>query len=208
MDLGLERLTNTLHEMASLSEKSVATAIEGYASGQKVRAQIADWSDKLLALNEEAGEFAVELIARYQPVASDLRFIKSCLEIAYGFSRFGRYALDIAEVLETFGDLGKCDHSTVLKVGEKVKLMMGKSIEAFVKRDLTLAAELPKMDDEIDRTYREHVRNVLRVGGAVDIRCSASATLILRYLERIADHATYIAGSVVYIVTGKHPQYR
>lgn len=207
MDLGLERLTKTLYDMANLSEKSVTLAIEGYSKGVHVRSEISAWSGTLVVLNEEVGDLAVELIARYQPVASDLRFIKSCMEIAYGFSRFGRYALDIADVLESFGDLNECDHSTVIKVGERVRTMITKSIEAFAKRDLRLAEELPGMDDEIDRAYSEYVRTMIR-GGRGDVKCTGSATLILRYLERIADHATYIASSIVYTVTGKHPSFK
>jgi phosphate transport system protein len=204
MDLGLERLTNTLHDMAGLSEKSVATAISGYLKGVRVKAEIADWSDKLLMLNEEVGDLAVELIARYQPVASDLRFIKSCMEISYGFARFGRYALDIAVVLEIFGDLSDCDHTVVVSVGEKVRTMIAHSIEAFIRRNLKLAEEVQLMDDEVDRLYNEYIRSIVKSQQKIDVKCSASTTLILRYLERIADHATYIASSTAYIVTGKH----
>lgn len=207
MDLGLERLTKTLYDMANLSQKSVTLAIDGYSKGAHVRNDISTWSGTLVMLNEEVGDLAVELIARYQPVASDLRFIKSCMEISYGFSRFGRYALDIADVLESFGDLTECDHSTVIQVGEKVKMMISKSIEAFAKRDLALAEELPKLDDEIDGAYSEYVRTMVR-GGRGEVKCTGSATLILRYLERIADHATYMANSIVYTVTGKHPAFK
>ena len=104
MDVGLENLSNTLLGMATLSEKSVATSIDAYISGKNISEEVRAWSDELREDEEEVSELALELIARFQPVASDLRFIKASIEIAYGFSRFGRYALDIVEVLEMFGD--------------------------------------------------------------------------------------------------------
>ena len=76
-----------------------------------LRPQIFEGSEKLRFLQMEVTDFATELIARYQPVARDLRFIQSFMDAAYGFSRFGRYAYDIAEVLETIGPFPNCDKS-------------------------------------------------------------------------------------------------
>lgn len=201
MDMGLDRLTNTLLDMANLSERSVATSIEAYISGKNLAEEIRQWSDELRKMQDEVSELSMELIARYQPVASDLRFIKSCMEIAYGFSRFGRYAYDIAEVLEEFGDLSNCDHNTVDIVAKSTKEMIRMSIDAFAKRDVELAKSIGKLDDFVDEKYREHVGRTLHDPNA-NIKCAMSATLILRYLERIADHSAYIGDSVLYIVSG------
>jgi phosphate transport system protein len=145
----------------------------------------------------------MELIARFQPVASDLRFIKACFEISYGFFRFGRYALDIVEVLEIFGDLSKCDHEAVVETARNTHEMIRMSVDAFARRDVALARQIPKLDDAVDDSYRQNLREVL--DQKKDIRCAVSANLILRYLERISDHATYIGEMVDYIVTGVEP---
>jgi len=89
--------------MAGLSKNSVFAAIESYDKGVDAKRQVFEWSEKLRVRQEEVADLAVELIARYQPVAGDLRFIRSCMEISYGFSRFGRYSYDIVDVLETMG---------------------------------------------------------------------------------------------------------
>src|SRR6266849_7839203 len=99
--------------MAKLSERSVLTAIESYEKGTSVKKEIFDWSEQLRLLQDEVADLAIELIARYQPVATDLRFIRSCMEIAYGFSRFGRYAHDISDVFGIFGDLSACDKTPI-----------------------------------------------------------------------------------------------
>jgi len=202
MDIGLERLKNMILDMAEHSEKTVSTAIEAYIHGKDLTQQIFDSSEQLRMHQDEVSELAVELIARYQPVASDLRFIKSCMEIAYGFSRFGRYAYDIIQVLGIFGDLSMCDKTAIEKAGNQVKEMIRVSIKAFTERDVNLARKLREMDDVVDNTYLDFVRGAAQTSEA-NLTCSISATLILRYLERIADHAAYIGDSVLYIVSGE-----
>lgn len=202
MDMGLEKLNNLLLEMAELSEKAVAASIEAYREGGQ-GAEVKEMSGRLQALHRQVSDLSMELIARYQPVASDLRFIKSCFEISYGFFRYGRYALDIVEVLEMFGDLSKCEQSSVVQTARKTEEMIRMSADAFARRDVTMARQLLTMDDVVDDSYRDNLMKVIQEKG--NLRCSLSATLILRYLERIADHATYIGESVDYIVTGVEP---
>ncbi len=202
MDVALEKLTNVLLEMASLSEKSVALSIESYQTGKKMTDQIKGWSDELRHFQEDVSELAFEVIARYQPVATDLRYIEACLEISYGFSRFGRYAYDISEVMEMFGDLSACDHKIVEVTANTTKEMIRMSIDAFANKDVELAKNIEKLDDFVDEKYRSHVMSVIQ-GTVLNVKCAMATTLILRYLERIADHSSYIGESVVYIVTGE-----
>jgi phosphate transport system protein len=203
MDMGLDQLNSLLLEMAAASENAVASAIEAYEKGGKAT-QVRDLADHLQVLHRQVSDLSMEIIARYQPVASDLRLVKACFEISYGFFRFGRYAKDIAEVLEMFGDLRKCDHTDVVEVARKTQEMIRMSITAFARRDVVLARKIPEMDNVVDDRYRKHLIGVMERKG--DLVCALSATLILRYLERIADHATYIAESVDYIVTGTEPR--
>lgn len=205
MDVGLERLKNMILDMAERSQQTVSTAIDAYINGKDLTKQIYKSSEELRIHQEEASNLAVELIARYQPVASDLRFIKSCMEIAYDFSRFGRYAYDISQVLTLFGDLSSCDKAPVEKAGNEAKEMIKLSIKAFAERDITLAKQIKQMDDVVDKTYLDFVQKAAKAEEA-DLKCVLAGTLILRYLERIADHATYVADSVVYIVSGQQAE--
>lgn len=201
MDIGLEKLTNMVLDMAALSEKSVATSIESYSTGKNLSENIKMWSDQLGKMQDEVSDLSIELIARYQPVATDLRFIRSSFEISYGFWRFGRYALDIAEVLDMFGNLEGCDRSIVDITAKTTMEMIRMSIDAFAKRDLELAKSISKLDDFVDEKYRDFVSSTMRAK-EVELKCTMSATLILRYLERIADHSAYIGDSVQYILSG------
>jgi phosphate transport system protein len=194
--------------MAGLSEQSVFTSIESYDKGTSVKKQIFEWSEKLRVLQDETADLAIELIARYQPVATDLRFIRSCMEIAYGFSRFGRYAYDIVEVLETLGPIPNCDKTAVLRMAHTVREMIVLSVQSLDLHDKNAAAKLYQMDDTVDALYRKYLRELIAQQNDVnkretDARCYISGLLILRYLERISDHACYISDSIHYIVTGR-----
>ena len=204
MDIGLDQLNGLLLDMATLSQQAVSASIDAYSLGSK-GTEVRQMSNRLRSLHRQVSDLSTEMIARYQPVASDLRFLKACLEISYGFFRYGRYALDITSVLDMFGDLGKCDKKFVVDTAKKTQEMIRMSVEAFAKRDLEMARNIPKMDDIVDDSYRRNLRDTIDMKGG-DIKCALSATLILRYLERIADHASYIGESVEYITTGVEPK--
>ena len=199
-------------DMAKLSERAVFASIESYEIGTStIKKQIFEWSENLRLMQDEVSDLSIELIARYQPVATDLRFIRSCMEIAYDFSRFGRYSYDIVDVLETMGSISDCDKSYVLQMSNTVREMIHLSIEALQSRDRNAAQKLYEMDDTVDALYRKYVNEIINPQEHHNnkeeymnktLRCYISALLILRYLERISDHACYIGDSVYYIVTG------
>ena len=201
MDMGLERLSNAIADMGTLAQESVLKAIQAYAKGEQITQEAFNRSTQLSMLATEVEELAVELLARYQPVATDLRLIKSSLEIAYGFSRFGRYAYDIAQVLEIYGDVSQCDKSEVQELADRVTQMIKTSIQSFRTKDTKLARSLRHEDDQVDKTYRDYMRRVSQDKN-IPVKCALASTLVLRYLERIGDHACYIGDSVIYIVTG------
>ena len=209
LDLGISRITNIIMDMAELSVRSVDNAIESYEKGSGSIEQIFEWSEQLRMLQDEATELAVELIARYQPVATDLRFIRSCMEISYGFSRFGRYAYDIMDIIGTIGSITHCDKQPVLEMAGTARKMIHDSVKALETQDKAAAEKLYEMDDTVDALYRKYLREIITPTNKKgmnemlkDPRCYVSTLLILRYLERIADHACYIGDSVYYIATG------
>lgn len=210
LDLGIDRISNIIMDMANLSVHSVDKAIESYEKGSGSIEQIFEWSEQLRMLQDETTELAVELIARYQPVATDLRFIRSCMEISYGFSRFGRYAYDIMDIIGTIGSISHCDKQPVLEMAGTARQMIHNSVKALQTQDKSAAEKLYEMDDTVDALYRKYLREIITPTNKKgmnqmlkDPRCYVSTLLILRYLERIADHACYVGDSVYYITTGK-----
>lgn len=206
LDLGLSKATSVVIDMAGLAQNVVALAIRSYKEDDhKSKDYIYERSAKLRFLQDEVSELTIELIARFQPVARDLRYIKSFLEISYGFSRFGRYAYDIITVVEILGPLKSCNKSSVLEMSEMVIKMMDLSISALRLRDQSILKNIYEMEDMIDIHYKKNLRESIlnnSDGAYSDIRCNISTALILKYLERIADHASYIADSISYVETG------
>ena len=204
LDIGLARITNLIIDMGHLSEELVNSALESYDKGTMLRSQIFEGSEKLRFLQIEVTDFATELIARYQPVTRDLRLIQSFMDAAYGFSRFGRYAYDIAEVMEAIGPLQHCDKSQVTVVQKTVKEMIQLSVHSLEKLDKNTSQKLYMMDDSVDSMFRNYLKKAMTQTKkrGFEPRCYASTLLILRYLERIADHACYIGDCVHYVVTG------
>ena len=196
-------------DMSKLSEMCVSNAIESYENSIVEKSQIFEWSKKLRVFQLEVSDLATELIMRYQPVATDLRYIRSCMEIAYGFSRFGRYAYDIVEVLETIGSFHKCDKSLVLETSNVASEMIRLSINALQTKEKNTVSQLYKMDDSVDALYTNYLKDLITLKTdsndhpLKDPRCAISTLLIMRYLERIADHACYIGDSVYFIATGE-----
>ena len=147
-------------DMAKLSESSVFDAIESYKAVAAIKKHIFDQSEKLRILQDEVADLAIELIARYQPVATDLRFIRSCMEISYGFSRFGRYSYDIVDVLETMGSISDCDKSAVIEMTDTVREMILLSVSSLQSRNKDAVQKLYEMDDTVDALYRKYLREV------------------------------------------------
>jgi phosphate transport system protein len=180
-------------------------SIRGYLNGKSVHPEVHEMSDMLVSMADEVEDDAFQLIARFQPVASDLRAIKSYMKIGNDFARYGRYALDISSINEQFDGLKECDvwaQKYMEEMCEKVLCMVKSSIEALRKLDVNPAKSVAQAEEEVDKMYYEFLTRLINDKKAKS-KCLISAALMNRYLERVADHATYICESVVYIATGE-----
>jgi Phosphate uptake regulator len=149
-------------------------------------------------LHDEVSDLVMEAVARYSPVATDLRFLKSALFVSYDLYRIARYAYDIAVVVEKLGE--SCWSKRIEQVAEVVKGMVTTAVEMFLSRDISKLEEVERLDDDVaDKNYEEALLEVLK--GAD--RCKVVETVVLRLLERASDHAVYIANHAYYLVTGQ-----
>jgi phosphate transport system protein len=205
IDRGLEEQSALLCRMGELTYDVVALSIEGYLNGTKVQSRVREMSEILTSMSNEVEDETFELIARFQPVASDLRTIKSHMKIAYDFARYGRYALDISFISERLGGLTECEEwirQYVADMSEKVLTMVRTSVDALKSHDTKLAESVAETEQEVDTMYFGFLDKLVKDAQATN-ECTISSVLVVRYLERIADHAVYIAEAVVYIATGK-----
>jgi phosphate transport system protein len=167
--------------------------------------QISELSEAIVSLAEKAENKAFELIARFQPVASDLRTIKSYMKISNDFARYGRYALDISQICKRMGSLRKCDawvSDYIENMSEKVLSMVQTSIRALKHHDVELARSISILEKDVDEMYFEFLNKLVKEASETS-QCTIASVLVVRYLERIADHAVYICESLVYVVSGE-----
>jgi phosphate transport system protein len=205
IDKGLEEQSVLLVKMAELTYETLAASIRGYLKGRNVHPEIAEMSDTLVLMSDKVEDNTFQLIARFQPVASDLRTIKSYMKIGYDFARYGRYALDISTLNNQFSGLKECDlwmQGYLADMSEEVLGMVKISLDSLRNYDIELAKTISKPEQKVDKMYFEFLGKLIDDEKSSS-KCVISSALMARYLERIADHATYICEAVVYIATGE-----
>jgi len=205
IDVGLEELSNIIVRMGELAYKSISLCLRSYIEGSDSYAQVQDLSDGVVLMQEQSEDKAFELIARYQPVASDLRVLKSYMKVAYDFARYSRYAFDVAQVQKRLGGLEECEdwiREWITEMSKKVLSMVRKSADSLKSHDDSLARSLSETENEVDDMYFKYLDKLVENAPALN-KCTISSVLVVRYLERIADHATYIGESIIYLATGE-----
>jgi phosphate transport system protein len=169
-------------------------------------------ADKIIANDElinkkrwDIEEKCIHLIARQQPVASDLREIIGILNIITDLERIGDYAEGIAKIVILLGDEPLIKPLVdIPQMAQKATAMLRESIEAFVKRDVKSAKAICNKDDDVDALYDQVYRELLTYM-IEDPKTISKATPLIwaaHNLERIADRATNICERTVFLATG------
>lgn len=187
--------------MGEHSIQCVTLAIESYLYGKNTTDQVHELSSKISKTYFQVADLTFEMLLKYQPVADDFRLIRSSIEISYGFSRFGRYAYDITLVRDMFGDISECDKSWLIEVSEKVKVMIKDAVMYFADMDIRKSVAMQQNENFVDKIYKERLPMLIN---SKNTKCALAEALVLRYMERIGDHAMFMSDAINYIVTGKH----
>ncbi len=154
----------------------------------------------------EVEEECLKILALYQPVAIDLRFIVAVLKINNDLERIGDLAVNIAEKARILSNLPPVENAfDILAMADKVRVMLELSLDSLVNMDPSLAAKVCAADDEVDDLNRSMLDLVREEIEKRPERAGYLITLLLisRHLERIADLATNIAEDVIYMVEGE-----
>ena len=203
LDTGLEQLTVMVYRSGEAAGNAINVSIRGFMNGKDETEAVRELSDIIGSMTVEIENKAFELIVKYQPVASDLRIINSYMKIAYDFERYGRYAWDISFTQQKLAKIDKCAVSSdlMMKLIEKVTEMVSKSVAALKQIDPELAKTLGNTEKEVDELYFAYLNQLCKVRS--QNKCVMCNLLVSRYLERIADHTTYVGEAIVYIATGE-----
>lgn len=207
-----ERELNELHrnlvKMGAIIEKSIDDMIKAlFDQNVDLAKEVIARDDQVDDMEKIIEQECILLIARQQPIASDLRDIASVLKIITDLERIADHCEDISEYAI------KLSEEKYLKpleeiplMADRVKDMVKAVIDSCVRRDLELAERVYTMDDEIDdlfHTIVDKLQSYMAQDTTVIKQCT-DFIFIVKYLERMADHACNIAGWISYNVTGKH----
>jgi len=208
-DEGLKQLQGMLSEMGNRVEKALMDAMETLARLDVTSARKIVASDlELNRLEEQVAELGAKLIATQQPVATDLRRILAALKIASDLERMGDLSVDIAKAaIRLEGHPLMKPLIDLPRMADIARTMIRESIQSYLDENVNLAYKMAKDDDQVDTIFAQVFREMLTMM-AEDARWINQAMLlsfVARYLERIADHATNIGESVVFLVMGNRP---
>ncbi len=203
----LSLLNTELIKMGALCERAVRSALNVYFLGKKADAETANKLEKEIDSKErDIEDLCMKLILRQQPVAGDLRLISSAIKMISDMERIGDQAQDIADIAINIDSEEINDHVHIRNMSETALSMVSKSIDAFVKKDVSTAEEVIKMDDIVDEGF-DKIKEELIQAVREDSKKSEEyidILMIAKYIERIGDHAVNIAEWVEYSVTGTH----
>jgi len=206
-DRDLERLKTRLLRMGGTVEDLIARSIESLRNrDEKMAAQALVIEEEIDSEEVIIEEDCLKLIALYQPVAGDLRFITAVLKINAELERMGDLASHISERARALSQQPQVVlPADLTSMATDVQTMVRRSLESLISQDSKVALEVLEADDAVDDHHRRMFSQVVS-----DIHANPSQTesmlqilSVSRYLERIGDSATNIAEDVYYLVEGK-----
>jgi phosphate transport system protein len=154
----------------------------------------------------EVHQGVLSLLALQAPVAGDLRLVAAVLHIIKNMERMGDQCVNMAKLVPLAGHNPPSDErvlSHIQRMGEQARQQVIQSKQAFARRDVDLAQDLVRQDDEIDRLNREVFTIALEIGDDPDTReWAMHMMLVARCIERIGDNAVDIGEQTAFIVTG------
>ncbi len=170
-----------------------------------IASEVIEGDDLIDAMESKIEKECIDMIAKQQPVARDLRRVSACMRLISDMERIGDHCEDICEYII---EMKKTDEKIVsdnfYKMFKTMQQMLHKTIKSFAKENIEVAKSVVAMDDIVDQLFIEEIakaKEELVAGKNVDF--VVNYILIVKYVERMADHAANIAEWVHYLVGGQ-----
>jgi phosphate transport system protein len=209
-DRDLEAVQAQVMKMGGMVEQALLDAAQALETRDEELAERVRRDDAAIdALEEQINAECARLIALRAPVSADLRTVLTVIKIAGNLERCGDYAKNLAKrtlVLAQMQPVGSSAGS-IRRLAKAVQLLLRDALDAYIKRDANLAADVRMRDHDVDQMYnalfREFITHMMEdprnIGAAMHLH------FIAKNIERVGDHATGIAEQVIYLVTGQLP---
>ena len=203
----LNKISDQLVEMTRLTGSAMSRATTALLDADLHLAEGVIAADEQIdMLRRELDELSIALLARQQPVATDLRMVVTAMRMSSDLERMGDLARHVAKVARLrypASAIHPVMRSTVLEMGQVASRIVAKTGSVISGKDIETALALERDDDEKDRLHRDIFSMLMDGKWQYGTEAAVDATLVSRYYERFADHAVSVARRVVYLVTGE-----
>ncbi|MCE9576681.1 MAG: phosphate signaling complex protein PhoU [Deltaproteobacteria bacterium] len=208
----LALLRQRVRAMGAIVREMLVGGVRALVDGDTVRAQaVIDRDEEIDRLEVELDEQCLRVLARRQPVASDLRLIAATLKLVTDLERMGDLCGSLCErVIELAAAAPQTPAGSLPLMAAAVEAMVLDAIEAFVTGDAGLAEQVLTRDDLVDSYFAQLLGELFAdmMAQPAAIYRATRLTSVAKYLERIADHATNVAELAVFMVNGEDIRHR
>lgn len=205
----LDAVTAAIVEMTGSVGGAMARATTALLDADLSLAEsVISHDDEIDATYREIEERCLELLARQQPVAGDLRVIVTSLRMVADLERMGDHAVHISKIARRRYPTRAIPpelREAIMEMGHAAERIVTKAGTVIASKDVSTAEELEKDDDVMDGLHRRLFAVLLDDAWPYGIEAAVDITQAGRYYERFADHAVSLARRVVYLVTGERP---
>ena len=205
----LDKISEHLVEMTRLAGLAMSRATTALLDADLHLAESVIAADEQIdALRRETDEASIDILARQQPVATDLRRVVTAMRMGSDLERMGdlaRHVADVARLRYPDSAIHPVMRPTVGQMGQVAERIVAKAGLVIAGKDVQTALALDRDDDEMDRLHRDIFTMLMDDKWKYGTEAAVDATLVGRYYERFADHAVLVASGLVYLVTGKFP---
>jgi phosphate transport system protein len=203
----LSDLEQTLLNVADQAEQMVGMAVDAITiPDMELAARVVALDNQIDRIYLDVHNRWLTLMARQQPMASDLRMMSVLLHLNTTLERMGDQCVNIAKMAQVTYGLPRSDRiiAQIREMGDLVRQMIRTGVEALVRRDIDEARLLPAMDEPVDRLNRNMYREVVECGPDPSLlEWATRMMMVSRALERIGDQVVDIAEQTAFLLTGE-----
>ena len=203
----LDSVSQTLFELSVMVSDSMSKATNALLTKNlSLAEEIITYDEKIDTVQHDLDARIIDIIARQQPVASDLRALVTALRMSADLERMGDLAHHVAKVVRLRHPAAAVPDqllTLIESMGVAAEKIAAKTGVVISTRDTALAAQLEKDDDEMDLLHRQLISTLIAPTWNHGVETAIDLTLLGRYYERYADHAVSVARRVIFLVTGK-----
>jgi len=206
----LDGVSQSLVDLTNMVSESIVKSSKALLSADlKLAEEVIATDAKIDDYQHDLDTRIIDIIARQQPVASDLRALITALRMSADLERMGDLSHHIAKVARLRHPNNAIPNDLVLaftEMGYVAEKLATKVATVITTRDTDMAIQVEKDDDEMDDLHRKVISGIISNGSSITVESAIDLTLLGRYYERFADHAVAVARRVYFLVKGEFPR--